>query len=367
MDGYLSIQDSYTLPTYTSQVLAWTLATNSTFLGEPATVNISFAYLPLSTQTIVIGIPVAYTLGSLSAYSDGSLTFTYAQANPTLTLTITSISAANVTIVVQGITNPTVATSTAWQVSFYTATSILIGSESSLNKFSAVCGTTCRDCVNTTYCLSCYSSPFLLTLLDTSTHLCVASCGSGQFKQASSCYPCNSSCLACDLFAENCTSCSPGFLLAGSCVTLCPDYYFGSGNNCAACSNNCAACSSALICLSCANGYILQNNATCLLVCPPGQYNFSNVCSPCPTNCQTCGVSGCVTCAATFYLTPFTYAACVSSCPTGTYISFSSCLVCDSNCASCQGTATNCTACSGGLLLSNNACLGACPGTAYAD
>ena len=128
MDGYLSIQGSYTLPTFTSQVPTWSLATNSTLLGEPATVNLTFAYLPLSTQTIVISIPAAYTLGTLSAYSDGSLTFTFAQANPTLTLTITSISAANVTVVVQGITNPTVATSTAWQVSFFTATSILIGS-----------------------------------------------------------------------------------------------------------------------------------------------------------------------------------------------------------------------------------------------
>lgn len=128
VDGFLSIQDSYTLPAFTSQVPAWTLATNSTLLGEPAIVNLTFPNLPLNTQTIVISIPAAYTLGTLSAYSDGSLTFTYAQANPTLTLTITSISAANVTVIVQGITNPTVATSTAWQVSYFTATSILIGS-----------------------------------------------------------------------------------------------------------------------------------------------------------------------------------------------------------------------------------------------
>lgn len=114
VDNYLSIQDSYTLPTFTTQVPTWTLSTNSTFLGEPATVNLSFVSLPLSTKTIVVSIPLVYTLGTLSAYSDGSLTFTYVQASPTLTLTLTSISAANVTIVVQGITNPTVATSSAW-------------------------------------------------------------------------------------------------------------------------------------------------------------------------------------------------------------------------------------------------------------
>jgi hypothetical protein len=51
---------------------------------------------------------------------------------------------------------------------------------------------------------------------------------------------------------------------------------------------------------------------------------------------------------------------CLSGCTNGTYLFVLFCKSCDTSCKTCQGTATNCTLCSGGLYLQNVTCVSSC-------
>lgn len=245
-----------------------------------------------------------------------------------LNCSVSSINSINVTLIIYGLTNPTVASSSPWQIQIYAATAILISSESSSIQFNAPCGTNCRDCVNSSSCLSCYSNALVnnAPYLSMTSNQCVTSCGSSEFLQGTICYKCNSACLTCSVFSDNCTSCASGaFLYSGACISACPSDYYPSGQTCLACINHCATCNSSTICITCSNSYILQSDFSCQATCPSGQFNKSNACTVCPSNCLTCDSMGCLTCATSFLLTTFSNPSCVSACPTDTYISGSIC------------------------------------------
>lgn len=242
--------------------------------------------------------------------------------------------------------------------------------------FNAPCGTNCRDCINSTSCLSCYANPLVNSapFLSQTTNLCVNACSADEYLQGSICYGCHSACLTCSVSAANCTACSVGtFLYSGNCLASCPNGYYSSAQTCLACVNNCATCSSPTACITCATGYILQTNSSCRNSCPSAQYNRSNACTACPSNCQACTPSGCLTCSAPFLLTTtFTFPVCVGSCPTSTYISANSsvCETCQSPCLTCSARSNNCTSClnaSSFPFLHNFQCIAGCLNQTYAD
>jgi hypothetical protein len=74
----------------------------------------------------VITIPAEYSIGTLSAFSEGSIAFTYVLTGYSLNCTVSFISSQNATIIIEGLTNPVVATSSFWQVNIFAASSILI-------------------------------------------------------------------------------------------------------------------------------------------------------------------------------------------------------------------------------------------------
>jgi hypothetical protein len=51
---------------------------------------------------------------------------------------------------------------------------------------------------------------------------------------------------------------------------------------------------------------------------------------------------------------------CLASCNNGTYLSVLFCKPCDASCTTCNGTATNCTVCSGGMYLQDITCVSSC-------
>jgi proprotein convertase subtilisin/kexin type 5 len=308
--------------------------------------------------------------------NDGSINCACILTGYSLNCSVSFISSINSTLIILGLTNPTSASSSYWNISIYAGSAILISSDSSSNQFIAACGTNCRDCINSTYCKSCYSNPSInnQTYLNQLNNQCINTCNStGQYLVGSICYSCNSSCLSCSLFSSNCTSCPTGSsLYGGSCLAQCPDSYYSSSQTCVACINNCLTCTSASACLTCSTNYVLQSNSTCLLTCPSGQYNSSNVCTICSTNCLTCDVNGCLTCTTPYLLTGFTYPTCVLACPTNAYISISNllCEICQSPCLTCSIYSNNCTSClpaSGNTSLLNFRCLASCPSQTYSD
>ena len=141
------------------------------------------------------------------------MSFVHSISTNTLNLTLSNIISSNVTIYIEGLTNPVVTSSSTWSLSALTSTDASIAVGASSNLFTAVCGSNCKECLNTSSCLSCYSNPLVnsLSLLDNSTKTCINACNSSQFLQGGICYSCNTACLTCDLYSSNCTSCSPTY------------------------------------------------------------------------------------------------------------------------------------------------------------
>jgi hypothetical protein len=355
IDDYLAIYDTLASPTFTAASLAYTVSSNSSFMGEAVSLNLSLAGLPLTAGFLLIAVPTEYSVGTLSVYSP-QVTLSLSLTGHSLNLSLSNLAAPNVSIIISGLSNPTVAASSVWSLGVYSGGGIPMATGSSLSQFSAICGSVCRECANASYCLSCYSNPAVnsLSFLDVSAHSCVAACSSTQFAQGSLCYPCSTPCLSCSLMASNCTSCSSSALLWNTtCLALCPNTTFNSSGACAPCSNNCHACTSPATCSSCASGFLLQSNGSCSSSCPLGEYNYSSTCTLCGANCTACSESGCFACVGGNYLVQAAVVVCLGECPQGTYLSanLSWCEPCQAPCLSCSLTSSNCTACSAASVL----------------
>lgn len=199
------------------------------------------------------------------------------------------------------------------------------------------------------------------------------------------------------------------------CFTKCPDPYYSNvtDHKCYKCPVICTSCTSPTACTNCIPGFYLQNgecvlqctglyyanitsmkcvistdckpyfgvNATnmCSVTCPYNQWKNSNLyrCDACPSTCQTCtSLTTCSMCkASAVFSENFCYGfcsnttaqfysrdnkTCLSKCDNGTYLSVLFCKLCDSSCTTCQGSATNCTLCSGGMYLQDQECVSSC-------
>jgi hypothetical protein len=322
VDGYLSIQDVLSCPAYTPATLAYSVQSNSSFLGEPVSINITISSLPLLTTYLILAVPPEYSLSS-PAVTSPQLSLATAATGNSLNLTISSVAAQRVTLMLEGATNPVSPSSSSWSIQSYNGAYSLIAQSSASVVFSAPCGTTCRDCLNTTYCLNCYSNPLVNSLpkLDYSLRTCISACSSSQYLVNEICFSCSGSCLTCALTSDNCTSCSSSYLLGTQCLPACPEGYYSTSTLCLICNNNCLVCNSSSVCLNCQPGYLLQSNSSCLPSCPSGEYNMSNTCTSCPGNCTSCNESGCTACSPSYLLCNVGAVVCLLSCPQGYYLS----------------------------------------------
>lgn len=260
------------------------------------------------------------------------------------------------------------------------------------------CSTTCLTCYGSeAACTSCASPNYL------SSSTCVSQCPESTFSDSSRvCSPCHSTCLSCSgSLGTQCLTCKPAvpYLSAGSCVAVCPKFvqanvcvdscssgYYNDATTCKACNAACQECDGATS-SNCTKCKEYRYKSQCIASCPASTYVIGKECFDCNASCKTCtgsAASDCLTCADTsLYLNTETklcvsactsgylvYEAkkqCVRTCPSGTFVSSSTCLPCNSNCLTCASAATTCTNCVSNLYLSEGKCLTFCPSRTYVD
>lgn len=213
---------------------------------------------------------------------------------------------------------------------------------------------------------------------------------------------------------KECANPTFAYIPALKCLNSCPIRYYGNESDhiCYQCPAECVTCHSPTLCYTCISMYYLQdgacvsfcrdgryahnstmtcvisyrcqpqfgNNATraCQNTCPVGLYANTTYyrCELCPATCASCvNLTHCGGCNANSLASGnYCYAfcadstnryylqngSCVATCPGGTYLSILTCAPCLSNCSLCQGSAGNCTRCSGGLYLQNQRCVDQC-------
>lgn len=132
----------------------------------------------------------------------------------------------------------------------------------------------------------------------------------------------------------------------------------------------CKTCAyKASFCQQCITGYYLYNN-TCLSTCPDGYYGNINRCDRCINPCRTCrNMTYCLTCISNFLNS--TTGLCVgqSQCADGFYADMNSlqCQPCVSPCLRCTVRADLCSKCTSPLLLHLGTCVSTCPDYYYAS
>ena len=176
---------------------------------------------------------------------------------------------------------------------------------------------------------------------------------------------------------STCTSCNAKLYLHNStCVSICPDGYYASNNQCVACVGQCATCSSATLCLSCKSASWLYNT-TCPSQCPSGYFSAIGAfnerkCLQCDTTkCLTC-VTNATTCLSCNSPLVLSNSACIdiSLCPTGSHFintvnGIQSCDPCSGSCLTCQTSADNCLTCIPGKIFHKGECIDTCPDGTY--
>jgi len=239
------------------------------------------------------------------------------------------------------------------------------------------CTTPCKNCTGvSTNCTSCTGGYYL------TSNQCETTCPDGYYADPSTntCLICNAACLTCnEMFAINCLSCSPGFvLMSGQCL---------------ACDTSCTTCSGIgnTDCITC-NGSLYYQQGSCVGTCGKDYYIMTSPmkqCIKCPTTCLTCvstDVQQCLTCATNCYFTlinnatstgsclyltcpanlkmDVTTMTCVQNCDSGEYYdaNYNQCKVCNSLCTTCTGPySNNCTSCNSSYFLYLTSCLTSCP------
>ncbi len=158
----------------------------------------------------------------------------------------------------------------------------------------------------------------------------------------------------------------------------CPTGTFAdnSNNECTDCHTDCVECTgdSELFCISCADGFYLQNRTECKDTCPDGYYKDStnNECSLCDVKCTLCEYNNtdsrveCTGCADSYFLNGI---ECVneSDCDEGYFANTANntCDSCHSSCTSCINASNNCQSCKPGYLLFGSSCVNPCPNISF--
>lgn len=134
------------------------------------------------------------------------------------------------------------------------------------------------------------------------------------------------SCQTCKRGGSSCETCKDSKYLDpdGSCVSTCPNEYFGRGTGttrrtCERCSSSCKKCTSVTTCTECLDANILEGGV-CVAPCGDGFYRTSGkICAQCDSSCSKCE----------FTATHCTYCdnkkfnvdgLCLDTCPEGTYM-----------------------------------------------
>lgn len=97
IDGYLAIQDTLASPNFTFADLNYGVSSNSSYLGEPATVNVTIDMIPLATTYLILTVPSEYTIGTLSVWSI-NCGVSFIRSGNSLNITLSSINAANISL-----------------------------------------------------------------------------------------------------------------------------------------------------------------------------------------------------------------------------------------------------------------------------
>ena len=97
VDGYMSIDDTVSSPSFTATPLSYSVTGNSTFMGESVHLNVSVMFLPIDTSVLTIVVPSEYSIGTLNVFSPQAAVG-LSQSGSSLNLTLTKIVGPNVTI-----------------------------------------------------------------------------------------------------------------------------------------------------------------------------------------------------------------------------------------------------------------------------
>ena len=200
---------------------------------------------------------------------------------------------------------------------------------------------------------------------------------------------CDSECLGCYTYSNQCTGCVPGYYLATTTCTLCPtgcatcyspgncptctsSYYTSSPGVCSACDTSCQTCTAGgpNDCTSCNPGYVPQGSS-CVLTCPDGKYRKLTPlsCELCVSPCALCegpASNECLSCVSGFFLNPAPNPRlCASTCPS-TYFGSSvsnKCQPCANNCKDCETPSGLCVSCLASFYFhaATKSCADSCP------
>ncbi|KCV68126.1 serine/threonine protein kinase [Fonticula alba] len=232
-----------------------------------------------------------------------------------------------------------------------------------------VCHDSCEACYGPGpgHCLSC-SAAFPLMV---EGH-CRDACPAGTFPDAGTCLPCHGLCSTCHgPEPGHCATCPAGGLLHGGfCLAECPAAFFPQAGACHPCQASCATCDNRTTCATCPEGELLQPGGTCAKTCPAGWHGCAPDprCRACPEGCAACRSVGgtcqpeCTACSGGLLLSA---GQCVAQCAGDEYVvaGTGTCAACSAACRTCLAAADKCTSCPAGRLLHPpaGACLDVCP------
>ncbi|XP_032772670.1 extracellular matrix protein FRAS1 [Rattus rattus] len=201
---------------------------------------------------------------------------------------------------------------------------------------------------------------------------CVSQCGTHFYLESTGlCEACHPSCLLCEgKSPRNCTGCGPAHvLLAGRCLSQCPETHFNQEGTCTECHPSCRQCHGPLEsdCVSC-HPHLTLSSGRCKASCKDEQFlNLVGYCADCHPLCQHCVAnlqdtgSVCLKCQHARHLLLGDH--CVPDCPPGHYKERGTCKRCHPSCRSCQnGGPFSCSSCDTGLVLTH---IGTCSSTCF--
>lgn len=241
------------------------------------------------------------------------------------------------------------------------------------------CHASCHTCVGPepSHCMECKKPEVGLRVTQHSKANvpygeCVPQCGTHFYLESNGrCEACHPSCLMCaGKTPHSCTVCgSARVLLAGQCLSQCPETHFNLEGTCTECHPSCRQCHGPLEsdCVSC-HPHLTLTNGRCKTSCKEEQFlNLVGYCADCHSLCQHCVAnlhdtgSVCLKCQHARHLLLGDH--CVADCPPGHYAERGACKRCHSSCRSCQnGGPFSCSSCDAGLVLTH---IGTCSVTCF--
>ncbi|KAL4470429.1 hypothetical protein ABPG74_012040 [Tetrahymena malaccensis] len=175
------------------------------------------------------------------------------------------------------------------------------------------------------------------------------------------CLTCNESqCLTCDINSQY-QYLYPKIGKCGDCKD--EGFYVSEDKKCFECNKsiNCKTCSSDSKCLTCEQGFYLNDKQECVKCTDEGQYTDGSQCKLCSSqfpNCKQCTKDECKLCQSNYYLYPDK--SCSPTCGDGYYISNQDCKQCENNCQTCNNQ-FECKTCKNSYFLQpDKSCKSAC-------